>query len=53
MQVDEIVQFYCDAYRYTKASAHVQKLELQGFQPGSLLSGNMRIRLIANLTAGN
>lgn len=53
MQVDDIVQFYCSTYRYTKACTYVQKLEQQGFQPGSLLSGNMRNRVLNNLTAGD
>lgn len=52
LQVEDIVQFYCSSYRYTKAYAHVHKLELQGFQAGCLMSGNMRNRVVRNLSSG-
>ena len=52
-QVQDIVEFYCSSYRFTKASAHVQKLEQQGFQAGSLISGNMRNRVMHKLAIGN
>lgn len=52
LQVEDIVHFYCSKYAYTKASTHVAKLEQSGFQPGALVSGNTRKRVLANLQAG-
>jgi hypothetical protein len=52
VQVEDIVEFYCSKYAYTKASTHVAKLEQSGFQPGALVSGNTRKLVFANLQAG-
>lgn len=50
--MEDIVQFYCSKYTYTKASAHMHDLQQSGFQPGALVSGNMRNRVFRNLVAG-
>jgi len=53
MQVEDIMKFYCSTYVYTRAHTHILRLELAGFQAGSLVSGNMRGKLFKKLSSGD
>ena len=52
MQVEEISSVYSNEFSYSKAHAHIDMLEQQGFQPGSILTANSRDKVLRNLSAG-
>jgi hypothetical protein len=52
LQLQEIQQYYACNYSFTKAHAHIQALEALGFQPGAVVTGVMRTRLINNMATG-
>ncbi|KAF6253809.1 hypothetical protein COO60DRAFT_1463015 [Scenedesmus sp. NREL 46B-D3] len=47
--VQEVQQFHAYKYTFTKAHAHVHALEALGFQPGAVVTGVMRTRLLHNM----
>lgn len=51
--MQDIINFYCSTYVYTRAHTHILRLELAGFQSGSLVSGNMRGKLFRKLSTGD
>lgn len=52
LQVQEVQQFHAYKYTFTKAHAHVHALEALGFQPGAVVTGVMRTRLLHNMATG-
>lgn len=52
LQLQDIQQFYACNYSFTKAHAHVHALEALGFQPGAVVAGVMRTRLMHSMAAG-
>jgi hypothetical protein len=52
LQVQDVQQYYAYIYSFTKAHAHIHALEGLGFQPGAVVTGVMRTRLMHNMTAG-
>jgi hypothetical protein len=51
-QVQEVQQYYAYTYTFTRAHAHIHALEGLGFQPGALVTGVIRTRLMHNMATG-
>jgi hypothetical protein len=52
LQVQEVQQYYAYTYTFTKAHAHIHALEALWFQPGAIVTGVMRTRLMHNMAKG-
>jgi hypothetical protein len=52
LQVQDVQQYYAYTYTFTKAHAHIHALEGLGFQPGAVVTGVMRTRLMHSKATG-
>lgn len=52
VQVQSIIQLHSQVLAYTEASDYLAALHHSGLQPGALLTGNNRVRLLQALSAG-
>jgi len=52
MQAQDLASFFADKYIHSEAYSYIKGLHLAGFQPGALVSCNMRARLLSTLMEG-